>query len=269
MQDRKTVALLAALRMEVNDVGRELALRESGVQRGCRLLRGTCGDQEVLLVQTGTGRERAEAAAMLVLESYPVACIVSFGFAGALDPDLKAGSVVICESVHCGSDAHPNHEIRSTDWLAALAARELEGKPFGCRLGADVTVDRLIVEPREKRELRSAFGALAVDMESYWVGRAAAACDIPFLAIRAISDGADQQLPPLEALLDHRGELLWRESVTYLMSHPAELAKLRCIHANTRLAARSLALSLRGLLPRLQTALVLRTSGERRKTDRG
>ena len=53
-----------------------------------------------------------------------------------------------------------------------------------------------------------ASGATAVDMESYWIGKAAVERGLPFLSIRAISDSLTAQLPPLERFIDGDGG--WR-----------------------------------------------------------
>jgi nucleoside phosphorylase len=61
--------------------------------------------------------------------------------------------------------------------------------------GAILGLDRLLSSPQEKAAAFAQTGALAIDMESHHVARAAAAHGLPFIAIRAISDRADQTLP--------------------------------------------------------------------------
>ena len=52
-----------------------------------------------------------------------------------------------------------------------------------------------------KRRLRDWDGHDIVEMESYWVGRVAAASGLPFLAVRAVSDGADATVPDIPGLM--------------------------------------------------------------------
>ena len=49
--------------------------------------------------------------------------------------------------------------------------------------------------PARKAELHSVTGAVAVDLESHLVARAAARAAKPFLVLRAVSDSAAQVLP--------------------------------------------------------------------------
>jgi nucleoside phosphorylase len=73
-------------------------------------------------------------------------------------------------------------------------------------VGAILGLDRLLSSPQGKADAFARTGALAVDMESHHVARAAAARGLPFIAIRAISDRADQALPAIMAsFVDQEG----------------------------------------------------------------
>jgi adenosylhomocysteine nucleosidase len=54
----------------------------------------------------------------------------------------------------------------------------------------------VLATPSEKKRARTCFGALAVDLESDIVARAAAEAGIPFAALRAIADPVERDLPP-------------------------------------------------------------------------
>jgi hypothetical protein len=61
--------------------------------------------------------------------------------------------------------------------------------------------------PQDKAAAFARTGALAIDMESHHVARAAAERGLPFIAVRAVSDQADEALPAIMAtFLDEYGQ---------------------------------------------------------------
>lgn len=81
------------------------------------------------------------------------------------------------------------------------------GNGEGQRVGAILGLDRMLSLPQEKADAYARRGALAIDMESHHVARAAGEQGLPFIAIRAISDQADEVLPAIMAtFVDAEGQ---------------------------------------------------------------
>ena len=132
-------------------------------------------------------RARAKASALV---SRGCRALLSFGVAGGLDPALRAGDLVLAQTVRAtdgqtfATDAAWRERLETAlDGLAPVATAGLAGS------------DRMIAAPAEKAALRLATGAAAVDMESHGVARAANEAGVPFLVLRAISDGAADAIP--------------------------------------------------------------------------
>ena len=66
---------------------------------------------------------------------------------------------------------------------------------FTFSVGRVVAVSRVLTQSEEKQNLAAVTGALAVDMESGSIGRAAQKLGVPFVIIRTISDGIREDLP--------------------------------------------------------------------------
>jgi nucleoside phosphorylase len=123
---------------------------------------------------------------------HPAAALVT-GLAGGCGPDLRPGDLVIGEPVMrpgAGLDGHPDPALR------ARAERALEAAGLRYRVGPLLTVDRVVASPREKAGAFAAHGALAVDMESAHVIAWARRAGLPALAVRAVADGPDDEVPP-------------------------------------------------------------------------
>jgi adenosylhomocysteine nucleosidase len=81
------------------------------------------------------------------------------------------------------------------------------GEGQGVRVGAILGLDRMLSSPQEKADAFARRGALAIDMESHHVARAAGERNLPFIAVRAISDQANEILPAIMAtFVDAEGQ---------------------------------------------------------------
>lgn len=137
----------------------------------------------------GADAARAGQAARDMIEA-GVTALMSFGVAGALDPALSPGDLVIATRI-----IGPGDEIVMTDksWTTQLTrlVKDQCNVVTGDLAGSDGTV----TTPAAKYELFRATGAVAVDMESLAVARAAHESGLPFCAARAIADPAQREIP--------------------------------------------------------------------------
>jgi adenosylhomocysteine nucleosidase len=238
------IAFLGALKEEVSDLRRQMILEEVLAGPAWHLHSGEYRGREVLLAQTGFGRERAEAATRFILERYPITGLVSLGFAGALAGELEVGDVVICSTLHCAmgriEEAAKPRSYCADDGLLCLATQALEGTAVRFCIGSGVTVPQLICSPEQKQELGKAFHAHIVDMESYWIARIASDQQIPFVAVRAVSDTRRDNLPPFDQMLTENGRWQWKKALSYFLRHPQHLTALLGLSRNVRRARRNL-----------------------------
>src|SRR5262245_2054020 len=88
--------------------------------------------------------------------------VISIGIAGGLDPSLAPGDVIVATGV-----AAPDRRHAASSFVAHRLATRLSDHPKRVVMADVAGVDGAVVSPHEKRALRSATGALAVDMESH------------------------------------------------------------------------------------------------------
>lgn len=120
--------------------------------------------------------------------------VVSFGLAGGLDYALRPGHVVVADAIVAGDARRDTHSRLSSALMKGAAAA-------GCKVtpGAIIGVDEPAMHPAAKAALREGAQAVAVDMESHLAEDFARRRNLPFVALRAISDPAARALPPLVA----------------------------------------------------------------------
>lgn len=223
-------------------LARAVILIACGLQREANVLRGL----GVIAIPGGGDAARLEA----VLEGQAAAAtmIVSAGIAGALDPALKAGDVVVHIPPFVPS------EVEGPVPSAALVARPstalgTNGSLIDCleaalphaHYGPIVGQDHIAATAAEKAALYAATGALAVDMESHIAARVAERHGLPFIAIRTISDTADESLPPAARVgMSPDGSMALGKVLTSLARRPGQLPALIKTGRNAAAAFRAL-----------------------------
>lgn len=118
--------------------------------------------------------------------------IVSWGTAGALSPQLRAGDLIVPERVltRDGGTVRPDTRCRDGFRRAVHGYWPVTQETL-------IESERILGSPGDKRRLGRETDAGAVDMESGQIGEACVALNLPFLAIRAIVDELDDRLPRL------------------------------------------------------------------------
>lgn len=192
----------------------------SEFRRALRTAGGRLGGEEIRVNHLGIGPASAASRFAPLLAETP-RLVICAGFAGALDPRLKAGDLVLADNF-------------STPALLDRARRFSGATTF---IGPLVTV----TAPAETVEAKSALaresGALALDMETAPIAEACRAAAVPLLAVRAISDDRSTPLPvPYAEWFDAERQRPrpWR-LVRFLLLRPGSIGPfvhfLRDLHA--------------------------------------
>jgi adenosylhomocysteine nucleosidase len=134
-----------------------------------------------IIVAHGPGPKLAEEAIRCVLSKVVPEVILSVGFCGGLDPDLRTGDIFVATEVRVPSK---NRAYRA-------GAPKSPG-PHGA--GPLISMDRVAATVAEKEKLRST-GAAAIDMEAASVAAAAEERGAPFYCVRVVSDNAFEPMP--------------------------------------------------------------------------
>jgi hypothetical protein len=177
----------------------------------------------------GAGDRRRTKA--LVAAATPGAdCLVSFGIAGALSPELRTGDLILSAEIVAANGAWYGEPA----WRRRLAAL---ADSLGAATGPVLGAGAVLATASEKARAQTHFGALAVDLESDIVARAAAAAEISFAVLRAIADPAERDIPPAALVplaVDGRPDL--PNVLASVLRRPRQVAALFGILQETRRA---------------------------------
>ncbi len=179
--------------------------------------------------------DRQRTAALVAAATAGADFLVSFGISGALSPELRPGDLILSAEI-VSADGSWHGEPAWHRRLAALA------QSIGAASAPVLGADDCPRDPPDKERAQRRFGALAVDLESDIVARAAAEAGIPFAALRAIADPVERDLPPAALVplaADGRPDL--GRVFASVLRRPRQLAALFRLGQETRRALRALA----------------------------
>jgi adenosylhomocysteine nucleosidase len=159
--------------------------------------------------------------------------LVSFGICGGLDPALACGSVVLARAV---ATAEGTRIPVERHWHEALGAA-LHEAGISTIIGDLIGLNAVVDGAARKLAMFLDTGAVAVDMESHLVARAAQAAGLPFVVLRVVADRAERDLPPAVLVgVDAEGRSALRPVLCSLARRPGQLPALIRVALDTRRA---------------------------------
>ncbi len=216
----KPIAIVAAMRVELAPLLRK---RQAQHVDGVELFELP----DAMIAVDGIGEKAARHAAQVVIEQARPRMLISAGLAGALSPQLKIGDVErIREVVNVVTGER--YAAREGEWVLATS-QEI----------SDVT---------KKKVLMANYKADVVDMEAAAVAQVAKDRGLEFAAVKAISDDASFEMPPLARFVDGNGRFNKQQFLVFVALHPKWWGTLGKLRTNSRIASANLCRALEHLI---------------------
>ena len=216
--------ILGAFSDEVKPIQAELENKREGRIEGIVFAEGKLRGRRAAVTWTGIGKVNAAMTTTLLIEHFRPSEVIVCGIAGAINPQLGVGDVVIAEKSaqhDLGFWSDTGVESRGFDnrltgeqnpvffaaderllGIAVRAGDETVLKSIGTdgkriqakvKKGVVVTGDTFIMSPQKRVDLQKRLGADAVEMEGAAIAQVCYQRGIPHLVIRGISDTADEK----------------------------------------------------------------------------
>jgi nucleoside phosphorylase len=221
------IAITFALPAESADFVRLLEKPRLNSREGVENIRGSLHGKLVAVIHTGVGKMICRQRMEVMFRREKFEWLISAGFAGALERELRVGHLLVAENY-------------SSPKL--LAAHQLELTADKTFLGKLATVPRMIESMAQRETLNKRTGAVAVDMETETIAEICHAHDVPMLSVRAISDTSVEPFPaPAHILFDlAKQKTDFVRLGSYLLTHPAALARLSAFRQRIGIARKAL-----------------------------
>ena len=152
--------------------------------------------EHIRCVLSGIGKVNAAMAASTLIDSFKPDCMLSIGVAGSFAEGIVEGDVVIASEtayhdVWCGEhcsfgqvEGQPQRFACDSKLLGKATAALPEA-----RVGLNITGDQFYISMEEDARQKALYpDALSIDMEAAAVAHVCRAKDVPFLAVKIISD---------------------------------------------------------------------------------
>lgn len=165
---------------------------------------GKLDGKDIVIVKSGAGKVNAAVCAQIVIGRFNPTVVIFTGVAGALDPSLEIGDIIISkDSLHHDMDAtklgFKLGQIPFSDFylfdadekLLELAMSTTKDLGLKARPGRLLSGDIFVTDTNMTKKLRQSFQGDCIDMESAAVAQTCVLNEIPHITIRSISDRAD------------------------------------------------------------------------------
>jgi|UniRef100_A0A7V6A4L2 adenosylhomocysteine nucleosidase len=249
-QAKISAALLAALSREVQPFLRRVRARrilEAPLPLWDFPLRGGQG----VVALSGIGQSAAARAAAFLIEHYQPQVFISLGFGGGLTADLPHGALVVGETLWRFDPESGALEKLTAPPLPHAAAHLLErlmaaGMPA---YPGSVVTTPVIIHKARHGTLLTGLPYPVLDLETSAAAAILRPQQIPFLALRAVTDTGGEEIPDFITQAVREGKSpSAAAALAWLAADPRRLAALLHLWGRSRLAAQHLARALEVVL---------------------
>lgn len=165
--------------------------------KGRKIYSGNLGALHCTILISGIGKVLAASGTQLLIDSTPdLKMIFHLGCAGAINPHLKLGSIIIGDEIidhaykSSVSESVPSVKIKSQ--LAHDFFHFLKQNQIQVEMGKMLSGDEDIVTTLRKEELFAKFDGLSVDWESFACLKICKLNNVECIVVRTICDSASE-----------------------------------------------------------------------------
>lgn len=199
------IGLIGAMDAEIALLLANMSNIKQSVKAGITFYEGMFADKQVVLCKCGVGKVNAAVCTQVLIDTYGAEHIIFTGVAGALDPVLNIGDIVI--STACSQHdmdvtplgfpkgVIPFQEVSSFPadpqlvQLAYDASKQLQSGQVIC--GIVLSGDQFIANQDQVHLLHKEMNGACTEMEGAAVAQACYMNNKPYVVIRSMSDKAD------------------------------------------------------------------------------
>jgi len=201
------IGIIGAMQVEIEGLVEKIKKPKTKTIGGLMFVSGSIGDSKVVIIKCGIGKVNAGAATSIMVTTFKeIKLVINLGVAGGIGEGLYQGDFVVAdcsiqhdfdltvEGLRPGQLAeYDSREFKSCSLAVKKMQAVLDGLEFRYKTGIIVSGDQFIANNEKVEWLKVEFNALACDMETSAIAQVCKAFNMPFLAVRSVSDGATDE----------------------------------------------------------------------------
>lgn len=202
----KKIGIITAMEEEFEEVEKLMTEKEVKRLHNAEFYIGKIKDKRCILARCGVGKVHAARLTQVMIDNFKLDYIINVGTAGAINPRLKIGDLVVGRTVvqhdfditafgHSkGYITGIGNYVKCDDTLLEKlkeAVNKMPERNYEIKLGVVATGDIFCTEKYMKEKIRTKFDADVVDMECGAIAQVCYLEEVPFLVIRTVSDVPD------------------------------------------------------------------------------
>ncbi len=200
------IGIIGAMRCEVDSLRGMLCDARLEVISGIEYTIGNLLGHEVVVAMCGVGKVFAALCAQTMILKYNPDVIINTGVAGGLSRTLTIGDIAVSTSVvQHDMDTSPIGdpkglisginiiEIPADKGLCDLVLESAKELSMHMEAGIIASGDQFVADAERKKYIVDTFSAISCEMEGAAIGQVCYVNNKPFVVIRAISDGGDDE----------------------------------------------------------------------------
>ncbi|MEV5024924.1 5'-methylthioadenosine/adenosylhomocysteine nucleosidase [Paenibacillus sp. LPE1-1-1.1] len=198
------IGIIGAMAEEIELLHEHVNIASQVKKAGITYYEGILHGKEVIYCKSGVGKVNAAVCTQILLD-LGADCVLFTGVAGAIDPQLNIGDIVVSTSciqhdMDCSPlgfargtiPFHPRSEFAADDRLIELAASASSRLFSGRSLkGKVLSGDQFIASRETVKLLHETLHGACAEMEGASVAQVCDMNETPFVIIRSMSDKAD------------------------------------------------------------------------------
>ncbi|BBH19610.1 5'-methylthioadenosine/S-adenosylhomocysteine nucleosidase [Paenibacillus baekrokdamisoli] len=198
------IGIIGAMVEEIELLHKHVETTGTFVKAGITYVQGTLHGREVVFCKSGVGKVNAAVCTQLLIDA-GVDCVLFTGVAGAVDPSLNIGDIVVsttclqhdmdCTPLGFAQGQIPFQEVSefiADPQLVEVATNACERLfPGRSKKGKVLSGDQFIASREAVHKLYEDLGGACTEMEGAALAQVCVMNGIPFVVIRAMSDNAD------------------------------------------------------------------------------
>lgn len=202
------IGIMGAMAEEIVLLQQHVNEARQGLKAGISFVEGTLHGKQVVFCRSGVGKVNAAICTQALIDQ-GADCVLFTGVAGALDPALEVGDIVISTScMQHDMDVTPLgfargvipfqevSDFQADSGLVDIAVQAAEEQFQGrYKTGKVLSGDQFIASRETVRFLREELGGACAEMEGAALAQACYMNGIPYVVIRSMSDKADGGAP--------------------------------------------------------------------------